>query len=265
MMNRSDRTRFWADLRRREAEFLASGKGEFRHNTSFVSVSSVAEQYYCEYKVENEFRLGEISTEAKELGTTLHDELVPTEEIGSEEFVRLVSGREPSYAVLRVWGNVAGIRMVGMPDHIIWTEGRPLWLVELKTTRGDPAALWQDQENQARIYGLLLDLMGLDCSGLRLALVRIKAEQLSEEEKRVWIRDVSVALQSGRVSDLEKGLGGRMKVHVLAHDRRTAVSAIASKSDYWLGRREPTSSTSAGKCRACEYVDLCPKSLAGHP
>ena len=265
MMDQSVRTRIWADLRKRKLEFLASDKGEFRHNTSFVSVSSLAEQFYCEYKVENEFRLGEISTEAKELGTALHDELVPTEEIGPEEFVRLVSRREPSYAVLRVWGNVAGLRIVGMPDHIVWADGRPLWLVELKTTRGDPAALWQDQENQARIYGLLLDLMGLDCSELRIALVRIRAEQLSEEEKRVWIRNVSVALQSGKVGDLEKRLEGRMKVHMLAHDRRAAVGAVASKSDYWLGKREPTSSTSAGKCRACEYVDLCPKSLAGAP
>ena len=253
---------FWADLRRREKEFLDSGRGEFRHSASFVSVSSIAEQFYCEYKVENGFLLGEIPTEAKDLGTALHDELVPTEEIDEEEFVRLVSRKEPSYAVLRVWGTVGGLRIVGMPDHIVWAEGRPLWLVELKTTRGDPTPLWEDQENQVRIYGLLLDLMGLDCSRLGLALVRIKAEELSDEERRAWVAEVSTALQSGKVGELESRLGGRMKVHLLRHDRRAAVGAIVSKSDYWLGKREPTSSTSVGKCRACEYSSACPKSLS---
>ena len=108
-------TDFWPDLWRREEEFLASAKPEFRHGTAFVGVSTLAGQFYCEYKVENEFALGEIPTEAKETGTELHDELIPGVEVTAEDFARLVSGKKPSYAVLRVWGTVEASAWSGCP------------------------------------------------------------------------------------------------------------------------------------------------------
>ncbi len=252
---------FWEALWKRQEDFHDSGSGEFRHGASFVAVSSIAEQYYCEYKLENEFALGEIPTESKETGTALHDELMPTEGISKEEFADLVSGKKPSLAVMNVWGAVGGLKVIGTPDHIIWAEGRPLWLVELKTTKGDPAPLWEDQENQARIYGLLLDLMGFDCSRMKLAVVRLKTGELDSKRKRDWIVNVSQALLKDEIEELESRNSGAMKVHVLRHDRVLAARAIDVKAGYWLGAREPTSSTSIGKCRACEYNSACPKSL----
>ncbi len=252
---------FWEDLWKREEEFMSSARPEFRHDTAFVGVSTLAEQFYCEYKVENEFALGEIPTEAKETGTELHDELIPGVEIPAKDFARLVSGKRPSYAVLRVWGTVGGLRVVGMPDHIVWSEGRPLWLVELKTTKGDPKPLWEDQANQVRIYGLLLDSMGFDCSKLRLALVRLRAEVLSDEGRRLWVLRVSNALMEGRAGELESRYNGAMKVHLIKHDRGAAEASVAAKRGYWTGKREPTSSTSIGKCRACEYNSVCSKTL----
>ena len=253
---------FWEDLLKREEAFLSSAKPRYRNGTALVAVSALAEQFYCEYKVENEFAFGEVPTEAKERGTEMHDELIPEVEVAAEDFVRLVSGRKPSYAVMRVWGEVGGIRIIGMPDHIIWSSGKPLWLVELKTTAGDPTPLWEDQENQARIYGLLLDLMGLDCSKLKLAVVRVKAQGLPEEERRRWITEVSDALMSGRVRELETKHGGMLKAHVLSHSRRAAAGAVMAKAGYWKGEREPVPSSSVGKCAACEYRSVCPKSLA---
>jgi hypothetical protein len=252
---------FWEELWRREEEFLRSGKEEFRHGSSFVSVSSIAEQFYCEYKVENGFALGEIPTEAKDVGTALHDELLPTEKISAKEFVKLVSGKEPSMAVLSVWGYIGGLKLLGTPDHIIWKEGKPLWLVELKTTKGDVAPLWEDQENQARIYGLLLDLMGFDCSRMKLAVVRLKSGDLDDEQRRQWILRVSSALLENKSEEMESKYAGTMKFHVLRHDRSLAAKAVNSKAGYWLGAREPTSSMSVGKCRACEYHSVCPKTL----
>jgi hypothetical protein len=151
--------------------------------------------------------------------------------------------------------------VVGEPDHIVWSEGRPLWVVELKTTRGDPNPLWEDQENQVRIYGLLLQRMGFDCSGMRLAVVRLKSGELGEEEKREWILRVSRALIEDGVRELEARYRGTMKAHLLDHDVDRAERAVLSKAGYWLQEREPVASTSVGKCRACEYNAVCPKSL----
>jgi len=147
----------------------------------------------------------------------------------------------------------------------VWSEGRPLWLVELKTTRGDPASLWPDQMNQTRIYGLLLELMGFDCSRLRLALVRLRIGELTDEDRRLWTERVSTSLESGKVAELEAKYRSAMKVHLLAHDRAAAEACVTEKRGYWLGEREPTSSTSSGKCRACEYSAVCPKSLFRPP
>ena len=254
-------SRFWDELWEREKEFFDSGKGEFRHGTSFVAVSSIAEQYYCEYKLENEFVEGEVPTEAKESGTSLHDELMPTERMSREEFAELVERKEPSLAVLGVWGPSGRLKIVGVPDHVIWAEGRPLWVVELKTTKGDPTPLWDDQENQVRIYGLLLERMGFDCSKMQLAVVRLKSGELDEDEKKRWIVEVSGALLEGKTKWLEARHPGRMKVHLLSHEPAKAEGAVASKAGYWLEEREPASSTSVGKCRACEYSSTCTRSL----
>ena len=254
--------RFWEELWERERQFFDTKKAQFRHGASFVGVSSIAEQYYCEYKLENDFTLGEVPTEAKKSGTNLHDELMPMEGISKEEFASLVERKEPSLAVMDVWGASGGLKVVGTPDHIVWSEGRPLWVVELKTTRGDPTPLWEDQENQVRIYGLLLDRMGFDCSKMHLAVVRLKSGELSDEEKKDWIVRISGALLEGKSRWLEVRYPGRMKVHLLKHDPARAEAAIASKAGYWLGEREPTSSSSAAKCRACEYNSACPRSLA---
>ena len=156
---------------------------------------------------------------------------------------------------------LAIIRRDGVPDLIIWSEGRPLWVVELKTTKGDPTPLWPDQENQVRIYGLLLDRMGFDCSRMRLAVVRLKSDGLTEEEKREWILRVSKALLEGKVQALEGRFPGKMKVHLLRHEVERAENAVATRAGYWLDEREPTSSSSVGRCRACEYSSSCQKSL----
>lgn len=233
----------------------------FRNGTAFVAVSSLAEQYYCEYKLENEFALGEVPTETKDSGTALHDELMPMEEITSEEFVSLVEKKGPTLAVLGVWGAVGRLKVVGMPDDIVWSGGRPLWLIELKTTRGNPAQLWEDQENQARIYGLLLDRMGFDCSVMQLAVVKLRSDELGEAEKNEWIQKVSGALMEGKIRELESEYLGKMKSYIFNHDLKRAEAAVLSRAGYWLEEREPISSTSVGKCRACEYRSVCPKSL----
>ncbi len=256
------RSEFWERLWKAEEEFLGSGDGAFRHDASFVAVSSIAQQYYCEYKVENEFKFGEVPTEAKAEGTDLHDELIPLEEISGKEFASLVGGKEPAFAVMRVWGSVGGLKVIGTPDHIIWKGGKPLWLMELKTTRGDPNPLWEDQENQVRVYGLLLERMGFDCSELKLAVVRVKAGELADDQKQLWLLRVSAALMEARVGELEQESGRSLKVHVLNHDSARAERAVAAKAGYWLREREPESSSSPGKCRACEFAKACEKSLA---
>jgi hypothetical protein len=254
--------RFWDDLWERQEEFFALGNRDLRFGYSSVGVSTIAGQFYCEFKVENEATLGKIQTEAKEDGTILHDTLIPMKSISRKDFVKLVRREQSTYAVLPVWGVLGGIRLQGNPDHIIWSKERPRWLVELKTTlNGDPSSLWPDQVTQTLIYGALLEKMGFDCSELRLALVRLRSSGLSDKEKKKWLMGVSKALETERASELEAKYSGMMAIHFLNHDVAAAEASVMKMRDYWLGQREATSSLSVGKCRACEYRVLCEKSL----
>ncbi|MDG6967277.1 MAG: PD-(D/E)XK nuclease family protein [Nitrososphaerota archaeon] len=251
----------WDDLQKREKEFMKGGKHNLRHNISSAGVSDIAGQFFCEYKVENAYTLGEVPTEATSEGTSFHDELIPQKPISREGFIKLVKQKKPTFAVLRVWGKLGDIQVIGMPDHIVWNEERPRWLVELKTTKGDPTTLWPDQRAQVVIYGALLEKMGFDCSDLQLAVVRVKAKDLSDEEKMLWVMLVSKHLAEGRIEELEAAHKGKMKVYVLKHDVAEAETAVRAMQGYWLKEREPYSSTSLNKCLACAYRDQCPKSL----
>jgi hypothetical protein len=97
-------------LWQKEDEFRRAGAADLRHGVSAVAVSTLASQYYCEYKIENGFMHGEIPTESKEAGTALHEEMIPLEPASREEFVRSVKSKDPAYAVLPLWGSLGSIR-----------------------------------------------------------------------------------------------------------------------------------------------------------
>jgi hypothetical protein len=257
--------KFWKDFRNRQDEFFQIRKANLRHGRSFVPVSTIANQFYCEYKVEDEFLQGPIQTKTKQEGTAFHDELIPTVKVTERQFIDAVSKKTPSLGVLRLWGTLADIPVIGDPDGIIWSQGRPLWLLELKTTKGDPMQVWDSELYQILIYGALLEKMDFDCSSLRLALVRMKARELSDEEKEAWLNRVSKHLMQNRIDEFEASHHGTVRVHILNQDLHAAELGVLRMKGYWLGEREPTSSSSIGKCRACERTSICPKTLYGRP
>jgi CRISPR/Cas system-associated exonuclease Cas4 (RecB family) len=111
----------------------------------------------------------------------------------------------------------------------------------------------------------MVERRGIKGQGTERGVLRLRTpawtEGLSEEERRLWVERVSDHLQSGKAGELEAKYKNKMKMHVLSHNRRAAVASVMEKRGYWFGEREPTSSTSTGKCRACEYSSVCPKSL----
>jgi len=69
---------------------------KLRHNLDFVRISDIAEQYYCEQKVELSFKIGEIDTHRKQIGAQIHEELIPMEKAEREHVLREIESR-PSY------------------------------------------------------------------------------------------------------------------------------------------------------------------------
>jgi len=113
---------------------------------------------------------------------------------------------------------------------------------------------------QVRIYGLLLERMGFNCSKLKLALVRMRQESAVEDErKKELLNLITTALMKGHAKELEQAHA--MKFFLYPHDSREAETSVLWAQDYWLKRREPIPTNNESKCRGCEYRDVCPFSL----
>ena len=232
----------------------------FRHDLSFVGVSNISKQYYCEAKVEQAYINGEIPTELKDIGTNLHDEIFAMEQVNREELVKHIEKAPSLAATFRLCAEVGKLRVIGQPDAVVFEKGLPKWLIELKTTQGDHTRMWRDQVIQVRIYSLLLEKMGFDCSKLKLVLIRMRQKgNLDSYEKEDLLALVHDALKKKRTKVLETEYS--MKFFILAYIAKEAEEAILWAQDYWLNTREPIPTKKVSKCKSCEYNDVCTYSL----
>jgi len=244
-------------------EDVPEGGAVYRHDVHFVGASTVAQQFYCEAKVENEYRLGEVPTEVKSIGTGMHDEIFAMESVEREDLIRHIEESPSLIASFGLRAQVGDLSVAGVPDAVIFERGRPKWVVELKTTRGDPSRLWPDQAIQVKIYGLMLERMGFDCSGLTLVLVRMKQHGLTSPEKESLLVLVKTALERKETAQMEAE--HEMKFFLLPLVSSEPEAAIVWAQDYWLKKREAIPTKVEGKCRSCEFNAVCAHSLFKPP
>jgi hypothetical protein len=250
----------WKDSLKEDAP---GGDAVYRYDVRFVGASTVAQQFYCEAKVENEYRLGEVPTEDKSIGTGLHDEIFAMESVKREDLIRHIEGSPSLTASFGLRAQVGDLSVAGVPDAVIFEGGRPKWVVELKTTRGDPSKLWPDQAIQVKIYGPMLERMGFDCSSLSLVLVRMKQKGLTSPEKEQLLVLIKTALERGKTTQLEAK--HEMNFFLLPYVSSEPEAAIVWAQDYWLKKREAIPTKVEGKCRSCEFNAVCAHSLFKPP
>lgn len=233
-------------------------EGKFRHNVPFVPVSGIAEQYYCELKVDYSYTQGAITTEDESEGTAIHEELLAMQKTTLDEIIEKIQKRPLYTASFPVGARVGDIIVVGLPDAIIFENGKPTFVLELKTTRSDPNILWHNQEIQAKTYALLLDLMGFDCSQLKIAIVKTsRRESINGVLKVFFLRLLTQSLVKGETETFEKRYKGTVKVFRLSYSKSDAIKSIEWAQDYWLSKRNPIPTNHIGKCRVCEFNGTC--------
>jgi hypothetical protein len=239
---------------------LTTTNVEFRHGIHFIPASSIAEQYYCEQKVEMSYTVGDIETEAKVEGKAIHDALLQMKRTTLKNLVRNVQTKDLYIACFTILARFSDMILAGRPDAIVFVRRLPAFILELKTTDGDISRLWGDEKVQAMVYGLILDQMGFDCSRLKLVIVKQRRNRYLMDEgykKRFLSRIVSTLLGKAKLifpRDV-------MHLHVLDYNRGEAVEDVEWAMDYWLSKREPIPTRNASKCRSCEYALACPMSL----
>lgn len=230
----------------------------FRHDLTYIRASHIAEQYYCEMKLEHELVSGEIATEAKREGTDLHYELLAMEKVKLEDFIKNLESSELSVVSLPLVGQIEELRIAGVPDAVIFQNAMPLLVIELKTTKGDLSRLFRDQAVQVQIYGLLLEHMGFDCSTLRLCVVRMKRDlRLTTKQKAIFPRLIFTSVIEGQTEELERALNNQIRIFTIDYSSRDIMKDIAWAKDYWLSLRQAIPTNIPGKCKVCEYNQKC--------
>lgn len=240
-------------------------KTDLRFGLPWIPISTLAEQFYCEAKVDLEYKFGRVPTPAKEEGTELHEDIIEMEPTTPKELVTSITQQLTCVCTFPVYAKIGDVAILGIPDAVLFMRSRLSHLIELKTTSGDVRRLWRDQAVQVKAYGLALEFMGFECGSLRLSLVRVNKEGISNEVKERLLSEAAEALLNGDVgraeTRLNDRLGGQVKIHLMTYDRTDVLKDVMWAKDYWLKRREAIPTTNPSKCRACEFSAACPFSL----
>jgi predicted RecB family nuclease len=241
-------------------ELLQAGQS-FRHGISMVPTSGIAAQFYCEQKVEMEYLHGEIQTEAKTEGERLHEQLIQMTKTTRADLIKSIKRKRVLVASFPIYAKLSGLVIVAVPDAIVFLNGAPTHLIELKTTKGDTSTLWKDQLLQAQVYGLILDEMGFDCSKLKLVVIRIRrGSGFSDESKERFLNESIHELLNGLDRTTTSKVNGST-THIISYSKQDVVGEFGWAQGYWLSQREPIPTQSIAKCRVCEFNEMCLQSL----
>jgi hypothetical protein len=249
-----------------------------------IGVSTLAGQWYCELKVDLQFRHPEIRvvSPALERGTAGHGALsegaVP---LSREDFdARVRRGEELYLQESRFRARVHDAPLVGVPD-LLHLKGRDARLVlEFKFSKRDD--LFIDRFIQAQAYGALLEGLGyrMDETVCVLGVLSPGTPRDSDSSRMESLKKDGVLQKIlGRSAELGERLRGSPRrvfslrsrdeasgtLHAFRFESRTARLHLGWALDYWKERREAIATPHASKCRRCAFnaAGVCVKARTG--
>lgn len=228
-------------------------EGTLRFNKSAVSVSDIAEQYYCEKKLEMEHLHGEIETEAKTLGSQAHEKLIEDAvEIKREALWKKIYGKEPVLAVeMFILGKYQDVFLAGQPDAVMFYRGHPIVVFEFKFSKSGIA--YPSHHVQAQMYGLILENMGFDTSRLFYAIV--VADPKTRGDPELQRKAIDAIFNRGFEESILST--DDTIIHFCKFHPSEAEESLQWASEYWYQNREATPTTNPKKCSKCEYQTKC--------
>lgn len=143
----------WEDSLRKGAQPC---KSKIRFDLSYVPISHFAKQYFCEKQLDYEYSVGKETSEKEIEGTFIHENVFATEEVDLEQLIESIANSSFYACVFPLYFEINGISFCGIPDGIIFSEGKPILLIELKTTSGNPYTLYKTKQYKQKHMLLLL-------------------------------------------------------------------------------------------------------------
>jgi len=230
-------------------------KTRLRFDAPFLGVYEIADQFFCEKQVEISRREGELETSLTKRGKELHQALsigmkqAKTDEIWKEIFSR----RGIAIMNMLLIAKWEKVLIIGRPDFVFFKDSKPLWLFEYKFTN---MRIPPDSSHvQARLYSLLLKLMGFDISLLKCAIVLAneKPQQFDNWRRSVFSKVARTkTLKEKAVVKVDAG-----RVFLRRPDFKKAENELSFALGYWKFEREVIPTRNPSKCMACRYSQHC--------
>jgi hypothetical protein len=239
------------------AEKQKRGEGNLRFNRSFIPASDIAQQYFCEKKVEMNYLHGDVETEEKSIGTEGHEKLLEgSMEIKRQELWKKIHEKEPTFALeMHLLAKYKDVALAGRLDSVIFQNGYPMILFEYKFSKSRIA--YKTHHVQAKTYGILLRNMGFDTSRLFYAIVIADPEARYDKALR---KKVVQAVDMNGPKEAELNIQNTV-IYLQKFNEEEAERDIDWAIEFWKNTREAIITSNPNKCKNCEHKVECSKSL----
>lgn len=227
-----------------------------------VAPSKIGGQFYCEKKIDLEREHGEVETPEKTRGSETHEKAAEDAvEVDRDEIWDAIERGDRQIVVESPFvGEAAGFVVLGIPDAIIFDDGRPELIFDRKTT-SIPGRLFKNQRLQVWLYGYMLDSLGFDTHELEIAILTHEEGMDVETGKRMQ------ELVLGGVGNIDEGQNRLMEdpdafVYCFHYDPVDHLEDLNWALEYWREERQPVPTENPAKCRSCTFSNVCEDSLA---
>jgi CRISPR/Cas system-associated exonuclease Cas4 (RecB family) len=227
--------------------------GSLRFDRSVIVASDIAEQFYCEKKVEMEYLHGEVETEAKNVGTEAHEKLTEDSvKVKRDELWQKIYGAKRVFALeMFLLAKYGDVLLAGKPDSVLFARGFPLVVFEYKFSGSDVD--YHSYHVQAQTYGVLLGNMGFDTSRLFYAIVVADPKTKGSRE----LRQNAIRIVMGNDPREAVHSINDAKIYFCKFNRINAEKDLTWALEFWRRNREAEPASNQNKCARCEYQTRC--------
>lgn len=239
---------------------------EQTYGINFVRVADIAEQLFCEKKVELRLLHPEVKKGARQVaGLAGHEELsADTVPISREELNKqLASGERIFLRESLFSGKYRGIPIVGRPDLVFFDGLRPQFLVDYKFSAKREA--YPDHRLQVALYGMLLHQNKFETEGLA-TIVAFVSRAIAEGHREHELLKIYQRLRQTALGQQRQAVHEDRDVACFAYPfvLPKAKQLLDKQIDFWLGLRSAAPTIHPRKCCVCEFnaAGLCESALA---
>ncbi|OLS25348.1 MAG: hypothetical protein HeimC3_15620 [Candidatus Heimdallarchaeota archaeon LC_3] len=247
----------WKKKLKQFSEGFGKSDLDLRHGVEKVFISSLASQLYCENKLNLDIIFQPGGTQEQIQGTEIHEFLIPIEKISIDEIIETIESGKEIITIFPVYFTFKGVIISGITDGVLFRDEKPIYLFEIKTTKGSIDKIWPGELLQAKLYCYALEFMGFNVNDLLIVIPKVKQEIDKKSLIKTMIKLIDKA-KKGKKSIKIPNVP--IRIHILKYSNISKLDfelTLNRLITFWTEDRKPHHSGNPAKCKPCQYVEEC--------